>query len=115
MSLSLNKLWDKTFSLKYMYYKCVGPLTGTPMWNMLGILRKMAASTSCGLLVAPITMTWQFGSVNSPSQKLINCVLIIAVASWSVDVRDLRKESENQDYFYKNESATKMFNDYAST
>ena len=60
---------------------------------MLGIRRRMAASTSWGRLVAPITMTLQSGSVISPSQKLMNCVLIMAVASWSVDDLERRKES----------------------
>ena len=60
---------------------------------MLGIRRRMAASTSWGRLVAPITMTLQSGSVINPSQKLMNCVLIMAVASWSVDDLERRKES----------------------
>ena len=66
------------------------------MWNMLGMRRRMAASTSWGRLVAPITITLQFTSVISPSQKLMNCVLIMAVASWSVADLDRRKESNEK-------------------
>lgn len=32
-------------------------LTGNPTWKEAGILLKIALSTSCGLLVAPITIT----------------------------------------------------------
>lgn len=63
---------------------------------MQGIRRKMAASTSLGLFVAPMIMMWQWGSVTRPSQKLMNWVLIIDVASWSLDIRARRKESENK-------------------
>ena len=85
------------FQIKNIFLKGsssrIPPHTGKPIWNMLGIRRRMAASTSCGRFVAPITMTLQSLSVISPSQKLMNCVLIIAVASWSVADLDRRKES----------------------
>ena len=68
-------------------------LTGRPIQNMLGMRLRIAASTSCGLFVAPTIIIWQLPSVTRPSQKLMNCVFIIAVASWSVDVLDLRNES----------------------
>ena len=64
---------------------------------MLGIRLNMAASTSCGRLVAPMIITRQSGSDTSPSQKLINWVFIIAVASWSVDVLDRKNESSKND------------------
>lgn len=32
-------------------------LTGRPIWKVVGILRRMAGSMSCGLFVAPITIT----------------------------------------------------------
>lgn len=32
-------------------------LTGRPTWKVVGIRRRMAGSTSCGLFVAPITIT----------------------------------------------------------
>lgn len=35
-------------------------LTGRPTWKVAGILRRMAGSTSCGLLVAPITITCDY-------------------------------------------------------
>ena len=63
---------------------------------MLGIRLNMAASTSCGRLVAPMIITRQSGSDTSPSQKLINWVFIIAVASWSVDVLDRKNESSKK-------------------
>ncbi len=70
-------------------------LTGSPIWNIDGILRRIAASTSCGLFVAPIIIIWHLLSVVKPSQKLINWVLIITVASWSEEARDRKKESTN--------------------
>ena len=68
-------------------------LTGRPTKNMLGMRRRMAESTSCGRLVAPMIITRHVGSVTSPSQKLMNCVFIIAVASWSDELRVRRNES----------------------
>lgn len=43
--------------------------TGNPTWKVLGILLSIALSTSWGLLVAPITMTWHDGSVIRPVQQ----------------------------------------------
>lgn len=80
------------------HFRCLprtdNKLTGFPILNMLGILLKIATSTSWGRLVAPMTMTLQLGSVIRPSQKLINWVLIITVASWSDDDLERKNESE---------------------
>lgn len=41
-----------------MYVYMCAHLTGRPTWKVVGILRRMAGSTSCGLFVAPITITY---------------------------------------------------------
>lgn len=63
------------------------------MWKVAGIRLRIALSKSCGLLVAPIIITVQEGSVISPSQRDMNCAFIIAVASWSCELRALKNES----------------------
>lgn len=92
--------------------------TGWLMWNLVGILLRMAESKSWGRLVAPIMITWQTDSsniqiinvnktvcvclylctcrcvsVSSPSHRLMNWAFIMAVASWSELDRLLRNES----------------------
>uniref|UniRef100_A0A8W7PJM6 Uncharacterized protein n=1 Tax=Anopheles coluzzii TaxID=1518534 RepID=A0A8W7PJM6_ANOCL len=66
---------------------------GSPMWNWAGMRRRMALSRSCGRLVAPITMIVESDSVFSPSHSIMNCVFIMAVASWSDELRARRNES----------------------
>jgi len=82
--------------------------TGRPMWNMTGKRRRMAASRSVGLFVAPMIMIWHWGSVSSPSQKLMNCVFIMAVLSWSRALRDRKKESVKKVRFFEKKSETKF-------
>lgn len=68
--------------------------TGNDISKVAGIRLKIAGSKSLGLFVAPITITVFSGSVDKPSQSIINCAFIMAVASWSCWVLDLKKESE---------------------
>lgn len=39
-------------------------LTGRPTWNVAGILRRMAGSTSCGRFVAPMIITYNCKNYN---------------------------------------------------
>uniref|UniRef100_A0A2M3ZIW8 Uncharacterized protein n=1 Tax=Anopheles braziliensis TaxID=58242 RepID=A0A2M3ZIW8_9DIPT len=66
---------------------------GRPIWNWAGMRRRMALSRSCGRFVAPITITVESDSVLSPSHSIMNCVFIMAVASWSDEFRARRNES----------------------
>lgn len=50
---------------------------------------------TCGLFVAPMIITWQSGLVDIPSHMDMNCVLSIAVASWSCCDRSRSNESED--------------------
>lgn len=59
----------------------VTKLTGRSTWNMHGMRLNIAASTSDGRLVAPMIITRYLELVKRPSQKLINCVFIMTVAS----------------------------------
>ena len=64
------------------------------MLNWHGNLLSMAGSMSPGRLVAATIMILQWGSVMMPSHILMNWALIIAVASWSWELLDRKKESK---------------------
>ena len=63
------------------------------MWQERVSLRKMALSTSSGRLVAATTTTRDFGLDANPSHSVINCALMAAEDSWSVELRVRRKAS----------------------
>ena len=44
------------------------------------------------------SITWLVAAVSSPSHRLINWAFIMAVASWSILERFLRKESNSRNY-----------------
>lgn len=65
------------------WYMC---LTGRPTWKVVGILRRMAGSTSYGLFVAPITITCNYKNLslrhimlNAPMHELLKHSILLCV------------------------------------
>lgn len=88
----LWNLFERNFAPVENMKKTSRP-TGRPTWKVAGIRRRIALSRSWGLFVAPIIITVHVGSVINPSHKDMNWAFIIAVASWSVELRALKNES----------------------
>lgn len=92
---SMKNLWNITIHIPLIVLKKHKFLTGFLMLNWHGNLLRMAGSMSLGRFVAATIMMRQLGSVMIPSHILMNWALIIAVASWSWELLDRKKESTN--------------------
>ncbi len=75
---STTEFNDSLVKLKISFkpYKDIwSGLTGWLMWNLVGILRSIAESRSCGRLVAPIIMTFTQKSIIPHQKRRLICIL----------------------------------------